>query len=312
MNPSVTILTATYNQEHFIRECVESVLCQTYPYWNLYILDDGSTDRTVDIANEYAKDDQRIIVQSFKHMGLTKLADRYNWALQMSRDEYVAILDGDDYWPCEKLERQVAFHCQIDAAITFGNATIVSDKSPREGFIKRNKPFIKSLQPEMLYTKFVEHKVSLPAVSVMVRQQKLKEIGGFQQVPYLYLCDYTTWLHLGMFGMAYLDAPLGYWRQSAGQTTWIQAHSLSVGMFRYTEEFIKTHHIQARILTAERVRFMADASYRKAVVLWKEGMYWDSRQTIKEIFRFRTWQNVDLLIKFFLMAGWNFFKSHFG
>ena len=66
-NSSVTVLTATYNSEPYIHECVASVMNQTYSHWHMYVLDDGSTDNTVAIASNYAKKDSRITVVQFPH-----------------------------------------------------------------------------------------------------------------------------------------------------------------------------------------------------------------------------------------------------
>ena len=64
-NSSVTVLTATYNSQPYIHECITSVMGQTYPHWHMYVLDDGSTDNTVTIASNYAKQDfDRIQISS--------------------------------------------------------------------------------------------------------------------------------------------------------------------------------------------------------------------------------------------------------
>ena len=103
--PIVSIITPTYNHENFIGECIESVLAQTYPYWEQIIIDDGSTDRTDEIIAQY--DDERIKYIRQDNVGIWRLSETYNKALRISRGTLIAVLEGDDFWPSNKLERQI-------------------------------------------------------------------------------------------------------------------------------------------------------------------------------------------------------------
>ncbi len=309
-NSSVTVLTATYNSEPYIHECVASVMNQTYSHWHMYVLDDGSTDNTVAIASNYAKKDSRITVVQFPHTGMTKLAERYNYALNSSEDEFVAILDGDDYWPSDKLETQTGVHENLDIAVTFGNAVEFTESKSNQSFDLKTKQFLKSSEdPYSLYVPLLESRFVIPAVSVLIKKSYLMKIGGFKAIPDLPLCDFPTWLHLGNYGMKYIDKTLGYWRHTASQTTWVDAHDVAYGMYKCVGEFVRENHIQAKIDSKARIRFMADASYRKAVVLWKNQDYRLARDAIKQVFKFRKLQNIDKYIKFLLMIGWNRIKN---
>ncbi len=104
-NPLVSIITPTYNHEKFIGTCIESVLKQTYQNWEMIIIDDGSTDKTGVVVAKY--DDDRIKYVKQENLGIWKLSETYNKALDMSMGDLVAILEGDDAWPNFKLEEQV-------------------------------------------------------------------------------------------------------------------------------------------------------------------------------------------------------------
>ena len=77
----VSIITPTYNHEKFIGNCIESVLAQTYPYWEQIIVDDGSNDDTGKIIASYK--DKRIKYIKQKNKGIWKLKETYNKALDI-------------------------------------------------------------------------------------------------------------------------------------------------------------------------------------------------------------------------------------
>lgn len=303
--PFVAILTATFNQEDYIKECIESVLAQSYPYWHLLILDDGSTDGTSQIAHEYAKADNRITVMHFDHGGMLGLASRYNAALEDNHDEFVAVLDGDDFWPLNKLQIQLDIHYATNVAVTFGNVFEVTKTTHHEVFSDVTKKFLKATDPQSLLIPYLESRFTIPAVSVVIRRSALDKIGGFQQPLYLPLCDFPTWLHVADQGIIYIDDFLGYWRHSQSQTTWTNAREVAYGIYKYSEEFVNQKHITVDLKSKSRTRFLADASYRSAVLLWKNGNRLEAYMYLRELFLYRKLQNVDKLCTFFLVVLWN-------
>src|SRR5690606_33565096 len=94
--PLISILLPTYQTpERWLRRCIESVLAQAYPAWQLCIADDASPDtRVIDIAREYASRDDRIEVVRRESNG--HISEASNSALAIARGDYVALLDHDD------------------------------------------------------------------------------------------------------------------------------------------------------------------------------------------------------------------------
>lgn len=103
----VSIIIPVYNTEKYLAEAIQSVLLQTYTQWELFIVDDASTDGTFAIAEENQKKDTRIkVLPSENNRGK---AEAINSALPLVNGQYLAFLDGDDVWLPKKLEHQIGF-----------------------------------------------------------------------------------------------------------------------------------------------------------------------------------------------------------
>ncbi|WP_343588902.1 glycosyltransferase family 2 protein [Flavobacterium sp.] len=107
MNELVSIIVPTYNTEKFIRQTIESVQNQTYSNWEMILADDASTDKTLAIIEEFAKNDNRI--KLFKLPENRGNGFARNTALEKATGKYIAYLDADDLWFPEKLEKQIQF-----------------------------------------------------------------------------------------------------------------------------------------------------------------------------------------------------------
>jgi len=106
--PLVSVVTPAYNEQKHLAECIESVLAQTYKNWDYTILDNQSTDRSVEIATRYAQSDSRIrVVRNSQHLPMIQ---NHNAALrQISPDsKYCKLLFGDDWMFPECLQRMVS------------------------------------------------------------------------------------------------------------------------------------------------------------------------------------------------------------
>ena len=90
----VSVIIPVYNVEKYLRKCIESVLAQTYTHLEIILIDDGSTDTSGKICDEYAQKDERIRVI---HKENTGIADNRNIALDICKGEYIAFVDSDDF-----------------------------------------------------------------------------------------------------------------------------------------------------------------------------------------------------------------------
>jgi teichuronic acid biosynthesis glycosyltransferase TuaG len=115
--PLVSVITAAYNAEGFIAETIASVQAQSLSDWEMLIADDASSDRTAEIVSTIAAQDPRVRLIRLEQNG--GVARARNAALEQARGRYIAFLDSDDLWLPEKLERQIAFMREHDAAVSY-------------------------------------------------------------------------------------------------------------------------------------------------------------------------------------------------
>jgi len=115
--PSISVVIPMYNRAHTIRNCIDSILCQTFPVFEILIVDDRSDDNSVETVKSYS--DSRIrCIELGKHGGAQ--AARNRGILEASGD-WIAFLDSDDEWMLEKLEKQV----RILESVGFDPMTVV-------------------------------------------------------------------------------------------------------------------------------------------------------------------------------------------
>ncbi len=126
-HPTVSIVTPTYNSEDFIDETIASVVSQTYPDWEMILVDDGSTDSTVARIEEWVQRDSRIsLLVNEQNLGP---GPSRNAAVDRSRGRYIAYLDSDDLWLPSKLEAQLQHMQTTNAVFSFTSYEIIDDQS---------------------------------------------------------------------------------------------------------------------------------------------------------------------------------------
>lgn len=127
----VSVIMPTYNAERFLSDSIESVLNQTYTNLELLITDDGSTDNTRNILEEYQKKDSRI--RFFCLSGNQGAGPARNNSLKQARGRYIAFCDSDDQWLPYKLEKQIAFMKEHHYMITYASYYICNEDNQKQG-----------------------------------------------------------------------------------------------------------------------------------------------------------------------------------
>jgi len=241
--PLVSIITPTYNHEKFIGTCIESVLEQSYPNWEMIIVDDGSVDGTGSIIEKY--NDKRIKHLKQKNVGIWKLNETYNRALNIAQGDLIAILEGDDAWPRYKLEEQVKIFENQDVVLSWGRKNTINDKNEIISFdLPSLKPFMHMSQEQIIRNLLIYN--FMQPCTVMIEKKALLSIGGFLQYEDAPFVDYSTFLELSLKGKFYpSDHVMGYWRKHKAQVTTTQeteitkAFMISVDFYEKMDSSLK-------------------------------------------------------------------------
>lgn len=179
--PMVSIVMPSYNASAFIAESIESVLAQSYGGWELLITDDCSKDDSYAIAQRYAAQDGR--VRSFRLEKNGGAAIARNYSLGLAAGRYVAFLDSDDLWKPKKLEQQLAFMQKTNAAFTYTDYELMSERGALLG--KRLK-----MPMQLTYNQYLRN-TAIGCLTVMVDRA---QVGEFQMPNIRSSQDMATWL----------------------------------------------------------------------------------------------------------------------
>ena len=125
MSPKVSVVVPIYNAEKYLVQCIESVIAQTLKEIEILLIDDGSTDQSLKICNEYSKKDSRIQVFSNKNIG--QGLER-NFGVKRAVGEYVAFLDADDQYKEDMLETLYGKAVEFNADMVSGGYADIHDK----------------------------------------------------------------------------------------------------------------------------------------------------------------------------------------
>lgn len=138
-NNLVSIITPCYNGEKYIAETIESVLNQTYPDWEMIIVDDGSQDKSAEIVERYQKKDSRI---KFLQQTNAGSAAARNNGIRHANGRYIALLDADDIWKPNFLEEQLRFMKEKNTICVFSSYSRINSDSKQIGHTTKAKEFI--------------------------------------------------------------------------------------------------------------------------------------------------------------------------
>jgi len=202
--PAVSVIVPAYNTEKYIKECLDSLLAQTFKDFEAICIDDGSTDKSLSIFNEYAARDPRIEVLSQKNQGV--VAARNN-AIAAAHGEYIFPLDSDDMIAPDCLESLYNF-------ITANDYAVVGSSARYFGELKKGKIYCDPLKP----TRWSMYRLANGLYSSAMYPKKLWEkYGGYDHLFDKGLEDYDFWLNFLDDGKKIIRLPerLFYYRQKS-------------------------------------------------------------------------------------------------
>ena len=236
--PQVSIILPVYNGERYINRTITSILQQTMPNFELIVIDDCSTDKSLQHLQEWAQRDSRIqVVANTQNMGV---ADARNKGIALAKGEYICFVDSDDTWHSDKLERQMNFMKQSLCDFSCTAYAMVDD----EGKFIKNRLIDK--QQIVLEDLLKENYICCSTVMLKAELAKQYSMNGSYAHE-----DYVYWLDLLQNGAkgAVFDQVLTRYRLAqsgrsankgkAAQGRWqIYREYLNYGIIKSTRYFV--------------------------------------------------------------------------
>ena len=189
MTPDVSVVTIFLDGERFLDEAVQSVFAQTYPSWELLLVDDGSTDGSGTLAEGWARR-HPARVRYLTHPGGANrgMSASRNLGIAHARGRFVAFLDADDVWLPEKLAAQVALadaHPEVGAVCgptQYWYSWRGGADDPLDRLREIGVPADTVVHPPQLLTGLLREKVNAPATcTALLRREAVVAVGGFEE-----------------------------------------------------------------------------------------------------------------------------------
>lgn len=222
-NNLVSIIVATKNGAKYIGKAIEGVLNQTYKNFELLIMDGGSTDNTKEVVHSYLADPRvQWIYKKDKHR-----SEGLNNGIKISKGDYIAILDDDDFWPDpKKLEKQVNFLEEHPDYILVSGGVINIDDAGREVCRRLLPEKDEGIKKIMLFD------CLLPHSAVMFRKEGWELAGGYNTNLGYASEDWDLWFRMGKIGKFYSFPEYlicSLWSQES-RTLWYKKKNLKANL----------------------------------------------------------------------------------
>ena len=208
----ISVVTASYNYQDYIKEAVQSVLDQTYKDWELIIVDDCSTDNSVEVIKSF-KDDRIKLFINEKNLGLKETVKR---GIENAAGEWIVFLESDDILTPDYIEKKVEIAKKYyDVNLIFNDCEFFGDKERIKKVtndLKKTRKILKTKKypRKMFYNFYLSNKI-FTFSSVMAKRNDLLNISF--NPPMDYLLDWWLWIQMSYIGeFYYIPEALTCWR----------------------------------------------------------------------------------------------------
>lgn len=270
--PEVSVIIPAYNCEKFIKETIGSALSQTYQNFELIIIDDGSRDNTKKIVENF--NDSRIV---YIYQGNSGVSVARNNGILKAKGKYIALLDHDDLWLPEKLEKQILlFDFNNKVGIVYSDSYLINSKGKIIGSIfQYSRPYRGNVLPQLFLDNFI------PCLTTVIRRDVFEKIGFFN--PKFSICEeYDLFLRIAeKYEMDFIKLPLSKYR--------VHDTNFSKNLILAYEEHIEIanmfldHNPTIRNILSNRVDVrMSDLYYRLGKAYFYKGDILNSRMHLNK------------------------------
>ncbi|MBU7583568.1 MAG: glycosyltransferase family 2 protein [Nostoc sp. TH1S01] len=183
-SPMVSVVIPAYNAAQFLPDAIASVQQQTFADWELLIVNDGSTDDTIEVIREYQKNSDRIHLINQPNQGVSTAR---NHGVENSQGQIIAFLDADDQWYPDKLSQHLT-HLQSNPrlGVSFAQVEILNQTSEPTGQISSSR--LTQLKPEY----FLSENPTTTTSNWVIRKEVFTQVGGFS--PEMSYSEDLEWL----------------------------------------------------------------------------------------------------------------------
>ena len=221
-DPLVSIIMASYNADKTISAAIKSVIAQTYTNWELLVVNDCSTDNTLVVSETF--DDPRIrIINNVNNLGVSETRAE---GLAEARGDWIAILDSDDKWRPEKLQKQIDLIRKTNAELVYTGS----------GFMNENgiiRDWVLHVPPFLTFKRLLKQNL-ISNSSALVKKELYRRFYAYGDNMHE---DYAIWLGITKSGIkAYgIDEPLLIYRisKSSKSSSKIKAAKMNWNTYRY-------------------------------------------------------------------------------
>lgn len=272
LSPAVSVIMLTYNREKYVRESIGSLLAQTYANFELIIIDDGSTDGTIDILRSFT--DERISVYFLEH---TRYGSKMrNFGISKSRGDLIAFLDSDDLWMPQKLEVQIE---QMTKNPSLGFTVSEVIEFSDEGGVLKNSIYNdhgKAYFAGNIFNQYVNNDLVIYPSTVLFRRSCLDLLGPWNE-------DYhwtdNEFLHrLSYHFEAWISyEPLAQIRKHDQNHSTLYLHDTIIEMVPMIHSLLLRKMITVRVYK----KMTAYYHYMNGVLYWREKRYPDAEKAFR-------------------------------
>jgi len=216
--PLVSVFIPSYNMAAFLPQAIASVLAQSYPHYELIVINDGSTDETATVLQSYSHHSRITIQHNPINLGM---AATWNVGLQLCRGEFIAKLDADDYYEPDYLSHMVAtFEQDNDIGLVFSGVNLIYPNARVEPEV----PFLQSwVRSRAEFLPVLLRLCVIRSPSVCVRRGCYELLGHFTPSMQIHT-DWEMWVRIAArYLVGFVNQPLANYRVSYGANCTAQA-----------------------------------------------------------------------------------------
>ena len=252
-SPLVSIIIPSYNHGKFVDKALRSVLNQTYQNWEVILIDNQSTDQTNEILSKFK--DSRLKFFKIDNNGI--IAKSRNLGIKLSKGEWIAFLDTDDWWTSDKLSTCMD-NINNEVDFIYHNLEIKYDK-PKfslKGKKYKGRQLDKPILINLLVSGILEGN-AIGNSSVIVRKKIINKVGGISENKDLVASeDYNTWLRIAQItdNFKYLKKKLGYYLIHDFSA---QKRNLSIPHKQAVNEFLHLFDYKQKLNFEVKLKYMS-------------------------------------------------------